>query len=139
MTRRGINGDLLEPQAADADLHACVRGWTGADSQGRPIPCPTCRPHRLRSGHPLPAPVIEQTLPIARERSEDVPAKAARLLASGSVTLELVTPDRVRARVQGDTGRYEVRRDDRGWRCTCPARRGCSHITACSLVTRTAA
>lgn len=25
----------------------CRRGWLGEDEQGRPRPCPTCRPHLL--------------------------------------------------------------------------------------------
>lgn len=32
--------------------HRCVDGWAGEDSDGRPVPCSTCRPHLRRELDP---------------------------------------------------------------------------------------
>ena len=66
---------------------------------------------------------------------ETVVDKANRLLTAGAVWIETVAHDLVRARVTGDHDTYVVTRDHRGWRCSCPARRGhCAHLTAVRLV-----
>lgn len=33
------------PRPAPVHPAACVGGWLGEDSEGRPVPCLTCRPH----------------------------------------------------------------------------------------------
>lgn len=39
---RRPDGDLVpEPD----EPHRCADGWLGEDSEGRPRPCPECRPH----------------------------------------------------------------------------------------------
>lgn len=47
--KRDRTGELIEDDAAAAvrDRHAdqCT-GWRGEDSEGRPIPCLICKPHR---------------------------------------------------------------------------------------------
>jgi hypothetical protein len=51
--RRGRDGDLLDDDD-DASVerlpheHACVDGWIGTDDDGRPVPCPACKPHLQR-------------------------------------------------------------------------------------------
>lgn len=62
--------------------------------------------------------------------SEKVQEKAARLLASGSVTVVEATACEFTATVVGDTGRYEVVRRRGGWSCDCQCYRRCSHLTA---------
>lgn len=45
MIRRGRDGEVLEVDEEDDDeLHRCVGGWVGEDDDGRPLPCPTCKP-----------------------------------------------------------------------------------------------
>lgn len=41
--RRDRTGELVLVE--DYERHYCRRGWTGEDSEGRPIPCHRCRPH----------------------------------------------------------------------------------------------
>jgi hypothetical protein len=58
--------------------------------------------------------------------------KADRLLLTGSVSIPAVTT----ATVRGDHGEHLLYRVDTGrWRCTCPARKRCSHIEAVERVT----
>lgn len=76
--------------------------------------------------------------------SANIEAKAARLLATGAVTVIDLQGDDVTAEVRGDSGMTWVVAHAHGrWRCDCPAHlfRGiCSHITAVELVaTRTVA
>lgn len=40
-----------DPEPAKCRNPACRRGWLGHDDEGRPIPCPDCKPH-LVSGTP---------------------------------------------------------------------------------------
>ncbi len=66
---------------------------------------------------------------------ETVPAKAARLLSSGSVrVVEVDGSGHGCARVAGDHDRYVVTIDEHGRRCTCPAWKPCSHSLAVELV-----
>lgn len=64
-----MNGDRARLDEALALLppHDCVEGWLGEDEEGRPQPCPRCRPHLVRRrppacpvpgcpGHHLPLP-----------------------------------------------------------------------------------
>lgn len=41
--------DLSAAEAIERERHAreCRGGWLGEDPDGRPVPCPTCRPHLL--------------------------------------------------------------------------------------------
>lgn len=60
-----------------------------------------------------------------------IETKAVRLISSGRVTVRLDRPYEVEASVRGDHGEYVVRYDPaRGFSCTCPCSRRCSHITA---------
>ncbi|WP_341359069.1 hypothetical protein V5H98_15200 [Georgenia sp. M64] len=60
--RRDRDGELV-PEGFDlATVHVCMgitggrgRGWLGQDAQGRPIPCPVCKPHTARGRDLLPA------------------------------------------------------------------------------------
>jgi hypothetical protein len=46
---RDRTGELLDDDVAAAqDVHGCTDGWTGHDDDGRPTPCPRCRPPHLR-------------------------------------------------------------------------------------------
>jgi hypothetical protein len=63
--------------------------------------------------------------------------KAARILAGGRLKITSLGADGITAICLGDTAdsAYEVGQDPGGWRCSCPARRECSHIRALKLVT----
>jgi hypothetical protein len=69
--------------------------------------------------------------------SQNVTAKAHRLLATDSVQIKFATDHIVSAAVRGDSGIYDIRWSrDQGWDCTCPAfGRKCSHIEATRSVT----
>jgi len=70
--------------------------------------------------------------------TETIDAKACRLLVTGNVHLVTVAPERVAARVFGDSAVYDVNLADGRWSCTCPAsnaQRECSHRLAVTLVT----
>lgn len=56
--------------------------------------------------------------------------KAERLLVTGALTVTVEE-----ATVRGDHGTYTVWRDPDRWRCSCPARKKCSHIEAVERVT----
>ena len=47
-TRRDRDGEPLPEhllvRLADPPEHHCTKGWLGDDEQGRPTPCPRCRP-----------------------------------------------------------------------------------------------
>lgn len=62
--------------------------------------------------------------------SMTIEEKAERLLLTGSVTIVAY-----HALVKGDHGTYAVIREGNRWRCTCPARKKCSHIEAVERVT----
>jgi hypothetical protein len=69
--------------------------------------------------------------------TETIDAKACRLLTTGNVHLVAVAPERVVARVFGDSAVYDVNLADGRWSCTFPAsnaHRECSHRLAVSLV-----
>lgn len=66
---------------------------------------------------------------------EDAQTKAARLLASGRVTIRRLNDDVIVADVRGDSADvHEVGWDPEGWRCSCPAVGRCSHVRALMLV-----
>lgn len=75
--------------------------------------------------------------------SETIGEKAERILVEGRLTVTRVSADAELARAQvvatcrGDHDSYVLGFDavERLWRCTCPARRKCAHITALQLVT----
>ena len=55
---------LLDPNpdgtwTLDDPAHRCARGWVGEDSEGRPVPCLTCKPHLRR--HPAEQPTREDS------------------------------------------------------------------------------
>lgn len=63
--------------------------------------------------------------------------KAHRILTEGRLTVERITDDLVVASCVGDSGTtYHLGYDGRKkeWRCTCAARKRCSHLEALSLV-----
>lgn len=43
-------GAELEPEDGSAPWHdpRCRDRWLGEDEEGRPIPCPVCKPHTIR-------------------------------------------------------------------------------------------
>lgn len=57
--------------------------------------------------------------------------KAERLLLEGHVRVPVVRE----VVVKGDHDTYYVVREGDRWRCTCPARKKCSHIEAVERVT----
>jgi hypothetical protein len=59
-----------------------------------------------------------------------VEEKAERLLLERRVTIPAYS-----AIVRGDHDVYAVKREGDRWRCTCPARKKCSHIEAVERVT----
>lgn len=71
---------------------------------------------------------------------ENRDAKGRRLLAEGRLKVERVDPVSrlIVASCRGDSGEvYSLGFDPRAgeWRCNCPARTKCSHMTALMLVT----
>jgi uncharacterized Zn finger protein len=67
---------------------------------------------------------------------EDRHAKAARLLTSGRVLVDIARGRYIRAVVRGDSGTYyPVIHDAGAWTCPCECRRVCSHVQAVMLVT----
>lgn len=69
---------------------------------------------------------------------ENAATKGRRLLVEGR--LRVLEVDEyagvAMGEVRGDSsGIYIVFRDERGWRCDCPAKTTCSHIVALQLVT----
>jgi hypothetical protein len=39
-------GEPIDPDTPEDDHpYGCEDGWLGEDAQGRPRPCPVCRPH----------------------------------------------------------------------------------------------
>jgi uncharacterized Zn finger protein len=73
---------------------------------------------------------------VARVSRETVDAKARRYLAEGRVRIRIVGPNRVSAEVYGTDGAiYRSGLDESGWRCNCPARKECCHISALKLAT----
>jgi hypothetical protein len=61
--------------------------------------------------------------------------KARRYVAEGRLVVTLVAGDVVRATCRGTGESYELGHDPaRGWFCSCPARRWCSHLAALALV-----
>jgi hypothetical protein len=60
MTRRYDRaGDALEVD----DVHRCAFGWLGEDSEGRPDPCPTCRPHLVACTYCARSPAACRAIP----------------------------------------------------------------------------
>jgi uncharacterized Zn finger protein len=73
---------------------------------------------------------------VASVSRETIDAKARRYLAEGRVRIRIVGPNRVEAEVFGGDGAiYRSGLEERGWRCNCPARKQCCHISALKLVT----
>ena len=69
-------------------------------------------------------------------RREDMVLKSPRYLAEGRLGNDLVDDDQVHAQVRGDGEQYETGWDrERGWWCTCAARRSCCHRLALRCVT----
>lgn len=68
---------------------------------------------------------------------ETTTAKAQRYLAEGKLTIDLLLGDRVYATAHGEAGDvYRLGHTaERGWECSCPARRGCAHLAALRTVT----
>ena len=69
--------------------------------------------------------------------------KAERLHEQQDVRVDSTTPDRIRARVKGDSGVYRVDWTRDGWDCDCEYRdykpgTTCSHIAAVWLAIETA-
>jgi hypothetical protein len=64
--RRDRTGELLAddvaPVPAITDEHRCTDGWTGHDDDGRPTPCPRCRPHLRRTSRLTVVPPSAATL-----------------------------------------------------------------------------
>lgn len=76
---------------------------------------------------------------MARENAHD---KGKRLLGEGRLKVDAVSGDGHRfpivATCKGDSGtRYSLGydRQEKEWRCTCPARGKCAHLWALQLVT----
>ena len=69
--------------------------------------------------------------------TEDLEAKASRLLADHAVQVRWATDRTVVAAVRGDSGVHDVRWSSLdGWSCSCPCvGRRCSHIEATRSVT----
>ena len=70
-----------------------------------------------------------------RESIED---KGLRYIRERRLTVERVDGDLVVARCKGGSGEeYALGFDPRAgqWRCTCPCRRTCAHLTALQMVT----
>lgn len=67
---------------------------------------------------------------------ETVPEKALRYLGDGRLKLKHVSDKLIVANCEGDHGVYALGYDTRAgdWRCECPARRHCAHLTALALV-----
>lgn len=71
-----------------------------------------------------------------RKRRENVREKADRLLTSSRLLVTSVVGGEIRAECRGDSGEvYHLGRYDETWRCSCPARTACSHLTALWHVT----
>lgn len=66
--------------------------------------------------------------------SENVTAKAHRLLTAGCVTVVGRVGQQITVTVLGDHGRYEVRRRRGGWSCGCACYGRCSHLEAALLI-----
>lgn len=76
--------------------------------------------------------------PTTRVRRENVRDKGARLLTSGRLRVVKVDGNLIVAECRGDSGEvYKLGHDRRRmqYRCTCPARGPCAHLTALWLVT----
>ena len=70
---------------------------------------------------------------------ESAAVKGRRLLTEARLTVERLNGDLIVASCRGDSGEsYRLGHDPgrREWRCTCPAKTRCSHLTALMLVTR---
>jgi uncharacterized Zn finger protein len=61
--------------------------------------------------------------------------KAERMLLAGNVSIHGTNGAELAAIVRGDHDLYAVVREKDRWRCTCPARKKCSHIEAVERVT----
>ncbi len=73
---------------------------------------------------------------IASTGRESAELKACRLLVEGRVRILELAAGRCTARVNGNTGVYQVRYWFGTWRCTCQAcKPNCSHVIACRRVT----
>lgn len=66
---------------------------------------------------------------------DTVDEKARRYIAEHRVLIRRVDGREIDAEIDGGTGRWYVQRRIGGWRCDCPARRRCCHLTAVRLVT----
>jgi hypothetical protein len=68
---------------------------------------------------------------------ENAALKGRRLVSEGRLLVEVVDGQRIRATCRGDSGEvYRLGHDPAtSWRCSCPARTRCSHLTALMLVT----
>lgn len=66
--------------------------------------------------------------------SAAIAAKARRLLTAGRLHVLHVDGEIVRAEVDGDHGRYQLRVIRGQSVCSCPARIPCSHLEALRLV-----
>jgi hypothetical protein len=83
------------------------------------------------TGHAVPSVVVP-----LRAR-ENVRSKAARYLLEGRLTIVHVDGDLVSARCAGQGSHYELGHDHgRGWFCSCPSVRSCSHLTALQTLVR---
>lgn len=45
---RDRDGSLIDVPEPEPPRHSCTAGWLGEDDEGRPRPCPRCRPHLIR-------------------------------------------------------------------------------------------
>lgn len=120
---RGRDGDLYDPPDDSPNPgHSCQRGWAGEDSEGRPIPCPTCRPQtvaRLREQQARwhrtdrPAPESQQAEPLttgdpsalAAETSREAIPMTARPIA---LTLEPADLDLIAEQLEANATRIRT-------------------------------
>jgi hypothetical protein len=65
---------------------------------------------------------------------ETIEQKALRLISERRLHVHRIAERRVEAHCNGDTRSYTLTYDGRGWRCDCPARKRCAHLTALQLV-----
>ena len=69
-------------------------------------------------------------MPLLPPAAVTITEKADRLLLTKAITIQATT-----ATVKGDHDTYLLVRETDRWRCTCPARKRCSHIEAVERVT----
>jgi SWIM zinc finger len=69
---------------------------------------------------------------------ESVETKARRYLIEGRIRVRLCNEESgiANAEIRGSGAVYAVDHDDKGWRCSCPAKsKDCAHILALKLLT----